>query len=511
MINPEPSERLERALRDLYAAPPLDDQKVRSLEEQLLLKMVQEQARKRSPKGAIWEGLSFPRAIRLNWQTVAVGAFIILSLFVLTAGPQRVLAQIQSLVRYIPGMGFFSPETARTLTEPVSEMIGEVKLVVSEFVTTPARTIAVLEIDGLPTESLAQIELSSMVEARLLLPDGTIQSYEEMIGFIDWLTGKGNIFLKFRPLPPGINHLILEVSNPNFVLTNSLPDNWRLGLNLRPALETKGGELAQTYDLLDVRETRHGVTLRILTVAYRANLIALRAHLQWPQETWEFREGLTFLNAGFVELSDNLGNIYEQINDPGGMWVTEAEVFPDVAGRGNREGITGGRAIEQSLTFAPVRPEARQLTLKVDDIGFYVPPRALGEIGFEIDLGEHPQVGDHWPLDLRLNVAGFPVHFTSARIIEDAPGPHWGVGLELKTEPVPARNGYSLTGYTLYAKSAGFTGAKLEPAPNGGFTAILYMKDGMTIPEGPIQIIVEDATVKVEGPWEMTFVNPFAR
>jgi hypothetical protein len=254
-------------------------------------------------------------------------------------------------------------------------------------------------------------------------------------------------------------------------------------------------------------ETNHDVTLRILSVAFRDDQTALRAHLQWTEGAWEFSEGSTFLNAGLIELRDDLGNVYEQIDDPSNVWVSDAEALPPVAGDAAIE--PGARAIEQNLIFTPIKSGASQLTLRVDDVELYIPPKALGEIAFEIDLGENPQVGDQWLLDTQLKIAGFPVHIAGARIIADAPGAYWGPGLEIKFDPVPTQDGISLAGYSLYMKDPGFAGWKLEPDSDGGFAATLYMEDGYPIPGGPAQVFVEDATIRVNGSWVLSFTAPF--
>jgi hypothetical protein len=232
-------------------------------------------------------------------------------------------------------------------------------------------------------------------------------------------------------------------------------------------------------------------------------------HLQWPEKSWVFEEGSTFLNAGSVTLSDDIGNVYDPINDPSGMWASDAKTFPQNAELSDKEVEFNARAIEQSLSFVPIKTEVRQLTLDVSDIELYAPPAALGELGFEIDLGAKPQIGDQWPLDIQLDIAGFPVHITSARIVDDAPGPFWGPGLALSTDPVLTNSGYSLAGYHLTALDAGYTGIKYGPNSYGGFETVLYVDEGKLIPSGPTHILVDGAAIRISGPWELTMINPF--
>jgi len=517
MIDPEPSRKLGEALELLHMAPSPDETFLNALENRIRAnarEYLEENSLLHKGKN-IWSQIFFPDR-RVNWSLIAVVFLTVVGLIIFAIGPQRVLAQIQSLFDYVPGVGFFSPETARVLASPASQTKGEITMRVSEFAATSERTVILLESEGLPAQAsatpgdgFAGNGPATEFSARLLLPDGTVLSFEQGIESVDWLTGRGKIVLKFRPLPPGVENLTLEISSANIVANRYVPRGWRFELALKPATaEEVAGTLTQTYDYSGVIETKNGVTLRILSVAFRDDQTALRAHLQWAEEMWEFEEGSTFLNARFIELSDDLGNVYEHIDDSGGWWVSDAEALPVAAGDAAIK--PGARAIEQNLIFAPIKPGASQLTLRVDDIELYIPPRALGEIAFEIDLGENPQAGDRWPLDTQLNIAGFPVHVPGVRILEDAPGPYWGPGLEIEFEPVPMQDGISLVGYSLDMNVIGVAGRTLEPASDGGFTAALYMEDGSQIPHGSVRISVEDAAISVNGPWELTFAAPFS-
>ena len=76
-----------------------------------------------------------PRKRLPAWRYLAPILLSIFLLTVLAVGPQQVLAAIQNLLGYIPGLGFVQhPETALVLLQPVSESQEDVQLTVVDGV-----------------------------------------------------------------------------------------------------------------------------------------------------------------------------------------------------------------------------------------------------------------------------------------------------------------------------------------------------------------------------------------
>jgi len=154
------------------------------------------------------------------------------------------------------------------------------------------------------------------------------------------------------------------------------------------------------------------------------------------------------------------------------------------------------------VALAAVGP--RRAWAEVQRLLGYVPG-----IGF-VDLGDDPQVGDHWPLDIALDVAGFPVHISGARLIKEQmclqDGPVQRTLLQFDVDPAPEQAGRTLQGIHLDSEAAAYGSGP------GGYdfrTRIvrtsLELREGQPIPTGPIQVRVWSASLFIRGPWHITW------
>ncbi len=134
--------------------------------------------------------------------------------------------------------------------------------------------------------------------------------------------------------------------------------------------------------------------------------------------------------------------------------------------------------------------------------------RAQGE--FTLDLGPQPKVGDVIPVDEDLQIAGFSVHISSARLVEEViPGNGTRIVLQFDLDPVADNKGLRLRDVMLRGHSAAFPGAmsrydeqtrRVEPG--------LDRERGATIPPGPMKVEVLEANVEQAGPWQVTWDVP---
>jgi hypothetical protein len=165
--------------------------------------------------------------------------------------------------------------------------------------------------------------------------------------------------------------------------------------------------------------------------------------------------------------------------------------------------------IERTLTFAPVSPAAQGLTLAMSGLDFQVP----AEASFTLDLGDDPQVDDTWPLDVDLNVAGFPVHVSRARWEEEQMGrPEENrrrTVLQFNFASVEQES-IALCGIGLDGEVAGFRGGS-----TGGYDpqskrmcAGLVIEEGEQMPTGTIEVRVRGATLCLGDSWTITWEVP---
>jgi hypothetical protein len=207
-------------------------------------------------------------------------------------------------------------------------------------------------------------------------------------------------------------------------------------------------------------------------------------------------------------LRDDLGRAYQQemSSSTGALAGTLARALPAGA---TPDPMEAGGVFETELAFQPISTHARTLTLEVDGIDVEVP--AEGQ--FSLDLGEHPAIGDRWPLDVRLQVAGIPVHLTGARLVEEELRLRDGVrertNLEFDVDPVGDQDGRSLRGLTLNASSPSFNGS------SGGYDfetnrmrASINLQEGAQVPPGLLTVRVTKAHVVESGPWRANWEVP---
>ncbi|MCC6191199.1 MAG: hypothetical protein IT318_19430 [Anaerolineales bacterium] len=122
---------------------------------------------------------------------------------------------------------------------------------------------------------------------------------------------------------------------------------------------------------------------------------------------------------------------------------------------------------EIDQTFASLSPSATRLTLPVEAMAFDVPV----PLEFEVDLGPQPQVGDTFPLDIRIDAAGVPLRITGARLEREQRGaepPETWLRFDIVAEPAsdgPSVRGlHFLVGTSTPAFGGGSTGYSLPPS-----------------------------------------------
>ncbi len=88
----------------------------------------------------------------MRWTVGAGGLLLALAVAFLAVGPQRVWADLQRLLGYVPGVGFVNLEETRVLTAPVTVTRDGVTLRVEEVLAAPDGTTVVISSEGLPPE-----------------------------------------------------------------------------------------------------------------------------------------------------------------------------------------------------------------------------------------------------------------------------------------------------------------------------------------------------------------------
>jgi hypothetical protein len=501
------SPRVEQALEALFAAPIPEPAFVAGLERHLAARVAAMPQVAAAPRTRpLWTGW-LPSFRRHRWALAAAALLLILAVALAVAGPQRVLAGIQDLLGYVPGIGFVDLEATRLLPAPVEVTRDGVTLRVEQVIAGPDRTKIVIRSDGLPPEDQlwpGGVHQEGNYQPLLRLPDGRTLTTST------WTLRLGGGTLDFPPLPDGVYRATLELARLPLVPPGAAPENWQVPLDLRPATGELVAELfPEPYAPSAAQDTHQGITLAVLAVAHSPEETVVRVQVQWADPDWRFP---TIGYFRLPELHDDLGHVYHEVlgSSTGSSVTTEVIRIPDT------QEITPTPTpevptYERTEAFAPVSPSAGQLTLWIDAVDFGVP----AEASFVVDLGDAPQVGDRWPLDIHLTVAGFPVHLSGARLVqeelEQRDGAVQRTLLQFDVDPVPDQDGKTLHGIELAGDESRFDGTTGGYDPQARIIRTgLELLDGARILGGPTEVQVERASIAFQGPWTVTWTVPGA-
>ncbi|MCC6191201.1 MAG: hypothetical protein IT318_19440 [Anaerolineales bacterium] len=157
--------------------------------------------------------------------TLQTSGALVLALALAVAGHQRVLAEFQRLIGYIPGVGFVDLDATRVLTAPVQVIRNGVSLRIMQVLAKPDEALVVFEADGLPAYEARQVNESPEQDlaAALRLPDGsTWTNTRQSVGRGE-ATLSGS--LRFPPLPEGAYKVTLLLGRLPSVEPGTAPED----------------------------------------------------------------------------------------------------------------------------------------------------------------------------------------------------------------------------------------------------------------------------------------------
>jgi hypothetical protein len=443
-----------------------------------------------------------PSFRRSAW-ALAFILLLILGTAFLALGPQRVLAEFERLLGYLPGVGFVSPDQTRVLTAPLQAQQGNSTLEVQQVVAFPDRTLVVATLRSLPEEITPGMQWVGQV--MLILPDG--QRWHNHQASQYTRPGELSAVIEYPPLPAGIDQVSLEM--PTLPLAaNGVPKGfWSLVLPLQSVGQTTPGGLAVApYSPKNARAANQGVTVRLLQVAPGAQETGLLLQIDWKDPTW---------NIGGVsaELTDDLGRVYQQLAAPPGF---------DMPYNGTPDGVI---TQQELLRFPALDLDARQVTLNVKAMSFRIFPQAQ----FQFDPGSAPALGQTWDFagdrGKRLQMGGFQVQIVQAALSDASGGVQVSVvnppGAPSLPQPTPLpgpacrlefivqitpRSDARLLPGTL--KLVTGDQAASNTSGSGDLTHLTITVDLAAIPTAPLSFQFTDANLRLQGGWQIRWGIP---
>jgi hypothetical protein len=429
---------------------------------------------------------------RPRWQT-AIVVFVAAAVIALFAvGPQRVLAEVQRLLRYMPGIGFVDLEQARVLPLPVEARQGSVVLRVDQVLAEADKTSLSFSTEGLtakdlpwPNPAIDHPDFS----ATLRLPDGA------RLAATTWQLNLAAGKVEFPALPKEVDQVILEMPRLPLVPAGAAPENWQVDLHLTSASGRPLGDLFPSpYSPANASVTRDGITLEVLQVAQGPQETGLLARLSWQDPSWEH------FSWSQATLSDDLGHIY---------WDTPGSSNAGIAIIAEPEGAAPtptppAHSDEHTFRLAPLSLAARRLSLALPEVSFDIPAQG----SFRFDPGSDPRPGQTWKLDQSLEVAGATLHLTGARLVENpAPNPERGetpYSLEFIFE-VSQPEDRQVVSIAWTADLPNFSGSG---GSSNGKDRLRLTLNSNEIVRKPFTVRAERASISLPGPWEVSWDIP---
>lgn len=450
-MNNTHTNHFEDKVRETVTMPQADPQFVSELWERL----ASQPARKLS----VLDHLA--AALHSRWMMPATALLILVVIFT-ALGPQRVLAAVQALFNYLPGVGHVSDiDQASLLSGSVSEERDGYTVTVENFVASPDRTWLRLKIEGWQEGTVLGKQSSPHEAPSLLAGNGIVLQPNQSDIFVgDALYAE----YQFAALPADKEEVTLTVPQLPETEQGKAPEDWIFIIKLRKA-EPKD-TLPETWSGARRSTMVNGITLSILQIVRTAEQTTFTLRIDTPT----LNDTLAADWYSRLSLEDAQGNIYP---------VT----------------------FEQSLSGRTLVFRTRKLandtnmTLRLDQLHLVnEAPDDRTAPAFLLDLGEAPSIGQHWMLDQLLTSGNVKFHIV-------------GVTLQISSDGHPLlifdveRPGENVQGLLLGCSLPACTQSTIVgPGKGQLLNPTIQFQD---LPGGKIPIILKAYDFSVTGPWEI--------
>jgi hypothetical protein len=492
-MNPKFSREIENQLDAIYNSASPDPAFAIRLERQLADRVKDLQNPADRPEAA-W--LGWLRGIfRQPALAVPLAVILLLVLAISLVGPQKVLAQVQRLLGYAPGIGFVEPGETRVLLAPVEQQQGNVTLRVDTAVADSQQTHIVLQVTGLPREKFdmksAAGDVPEEVKPYLLLPDGSRISLGSMT------SGIGDVLqasLSFAPLPGTVDQVTLVLPRLPSLPAGFAPENWSVPLVLQnthsaEAASAAGLSLTQPYAPVGAVAAAHGITASLVQVGQNPQETGLQAKLSWENPSWNSLRDVQ------VRLTDETGRSYTRHTSDLGAAFEPGEPVRETNAR------------TTTYRFDPLDPQAKTGVLIIDQLTFGF----TSDAKLRFNPGQNGSDSQTWALPqgpgTQLSVAGVSVQPLSVTI---TPNPNQGTNpedrylLSLLVQTVP-QDGLAIDNLALSQFSDRVVSSTSEMLPDNQLRLTIGLAE---MPKRPLQLFLSQGEVRVTGPWKVEWKLP---
>jgi hypothetical protein len=370
--------------------------------------------------------------------------------------------------------------SSQPTVEPRQEKKG-LMLTVQQVVAEASRLVIVYKIDGYPADFFGPEHAQKLNAFVLAHPDDPIQEQVRLPdgSFLDHVNGGGcdgggdlsaswlTCQSIYAPLPGGVSQFTLAIHRLQNALPGELPEDWAIPIQLAPVLASQAATGVEELNLSS--QKINGITLRLLKVNRSSAQTAFQLGVEWEGQN----QMLDHIDP--ITLQDDQGRSYPlTIGPEGDHWspdhpnqITFASMVTDLAGSG------------------------RPLTFRAN----FVWMTESDEATLHFDPGKNAKIGQDWPMDQVVHVGGFDLHFTRARLKNDADGSPQ-LEFDIQT-PSPT----DILSMPMFADGSLSSASELDPARGMWVSGVSLP----AVPTRPIDLRISLIQYQVNGPWEITW------
>ena len=411
---------------------------------------------------------------------ILLGLALLVILAVLAVGPQRVAAEVQKLLGYIPGFGIVDQNASlRVLEGPVTETRDGITVTVKQAFLTFDKTVLTYTVEGVPWSALSHNEnvAGCSEAANLRLPDGTLLM----------LTGGGGTpqesTINYPPIPANVNHATFVLPCIMETLPGLAPENWELPLRFTAT--------SPDLTVMPVIDVSPSPEAQINTSAASTNPLAL----------------LKVVDTGdnYVLLGEFRPSQAQDLSLPAGSYwsLTDPVMITDASG----QEVFYTTPSDPNLLLPPSQPDALPWVYQIGKT--FTPPLTLtytgrytipadptAQVKIEFDAGTNPQPGQEWVLNQDFEIAGHKVRLVSIQALAQS-----GYGFSFESsDPAVQTVSVDIPGYIPHGRSEPVGG-------NAGLTPGTWSEELLdydVLPKGKLNVVLSNLTLYGEAKtWQL--------
>jgi len=418
------------------------------------------------PRPSIGNRLS--RLLQPSRLVPAAITLVMIVLFLLV-GPQRVIAAIETLFNYLPGVGLVNHvDQAVILTEPILQERGEYTVTVENMVSSQERTWLRIKVDGWQEspDFISQPDRQPGWPYLQLSEGQTLQANQSDTYIGDALYAE----YQFPPLPAGTKAVHLLLPQIPQTLQGEAPESWDFSLNLRQA-EPKDS-LPEAWSRPRTSPIVNGVSMQLLQIVQEADSTYLTIRFDTPT----LNDTLSTDWFSQLSLKDAQGHIYP------------LRLVKSIGGRS---------ALFQTRPFTG----QENLHLHLNRLQLVDEPQDGYAPGFTLDFGSAPQIGQRLPLDQTLKQGAHQIHIVGI-VLESSKEGRPILAFELEPPAGNIQNVLLRCSQPICYQSAG------KPSSIEGGTVPQPVIELKELPVGPLRIEMGLISYAVDGPWSIDWQPP---